>query len=82
MEQLKEGIKQGLRVVVLSILPVIISGLNTQTGEININWRVVAVVGLVALLSFIDKWLHEIGKIYEATDFEKYKKYITGLTRF
>lgn len=61
--EFKEAVKEGLRVVVLSILPIIIAGLNTQTGGITIDWKVVAIIGIVAVLRFIDNLLHRYGKI-------------------
>ena len=67
---LQESIKEGLRIIVIAVIPVILMGVNVETGEIAINWSVIIVVGLVAGLRFVDKWLHETGKA------EK------GLTRF
>ena len=82
-ENLIEAIKEGLRVVVLSIIPILLSGLNTQTGGIMIDWKVVIIVGVVALLRFIDNLLHQYGK--ERT-LELPQKEISvlegGLTRF
>lgn len=57
MEQLKEAVKEALRVVVLAIIPVVIDSLNK--GEVDI--KLVVTVGVVALLRFVDSWLHESG---------------------
>jgi type IV secretory pathway VirB2 component (pilin) len=81
-EAIIEAVKEGLRTVVLSVIPILLAGLNTQTGAITINWRVVLVVAVVSILKFIDQFLHEIAKRYENTDSSKYKALITGLTRF
>lgn len=66
MENFKEALKEGLRVVVLAIIPVVILGL--ENG--NFNLKALGIVAVVAFLRFIDSYLHESGKA------EK------GLTRF
>lgn len=58
MDELKEAVKEALRVVVLAIIPVIIDSLSK--GEVDV--KLVVTVGVVALLRFIDSWLHETGK--------------------
>lgn len=72
MEAIKKASLEGLRVVVLSIIPVIILGL--EQG--NLDWRLVALTGVIAGLRFVDKLLHEMGK--ESGD----ERLVTGLTRF
>ena len=67
-----EASKEALRVVLLSIIPILI----TQVEMNVIDLRVIGVVGLLAFLRWVDKYLHEVGK---AKDSEKLKK---GLTRF
>lgn len=67
-----EASKEALRVVVLSIIPVLI----TQVELGIVNYKVVAVVGLLALLRWLDKFLHEVGKTREDSPLTK------GLTRF
>lgn len=69
-----EAGKEMLRVVVLAVIPVLIASL--ESGQLNIDWKVVAVVAALAALRFIDKALHKLGK---ETDNETL---ITGLTRF
>ena len=57
-----EAVKEGLRVVVLAILPVIIAGVNLELRTIMIDWKLVYVVGALAILRFIDSALHRYGK--------------------
>ena len=70
---LGKAILDGLRVVVLAIIPVVASFL----GEWKFDWKVIIVVGGLALLKVIDKYLHELGKEMPAKN-----NLITGLTRF
>ena len=82
-EELIEAVKEGLRVAVLSILPVIIAGFNTQTGAITIDWRIVTVVGVVAILRFIDSALHRYGKaVTDTLPKAEISKLEGGLVRF
>lgn len=67
-----EALKEMGRVVVIAVLPVLISGI--EKGFVDA--KVLAVVGAVAGLRFLDKFLHEAGKT------TKNKKLIAGLTRF
>jgi hypothetical protein len=53
-EQIIEALKEAGRVVVLAIIPVAIDSL----GRGNIDWNLVAVTGIIALLRFLDKYLH------------------------
>lgn len=53
-----ESGKEFLRVVVLAILPVLISGIQ----ENLLDWRLIATVAAVAGLRFIDSALHEYNK--------------------
>lgn len=64
------------RVIVLSVLPVLLAGIDQSTGMITINWRVVLAVALVALLRAVDKYIHQTGKYFEDSSLER------GLTRF
>ena len=67
-----EGLKEMGRVVVLSIIPVAIEQL-TGTG---LNIKTLFIIGGVAVLRFLDKVLHESGKIDEN------KTLLGGITRF
>jgi hypothetical protein len=69
---LGKAILDGLRVVVLAIIPVVASFL----GEWKFDWKVLVVVAGLALLKVVDRYLHLIGKE------EKNNTLITGLTRF
>ena len=75
-----EGLKEMARVLLLGILPVLLSSINTQTGEILINWGVVKATGIAVLLTAslrgLDKDLHLTGKI------EKDETKTKGLTQF
>lgn len=72
MESLQKAILEGFRVMVLAAIPLLIDGL--QKGELDINLLSISVS--IALLRFVDKWLHLYGK-EEGDDM-----FITGLTRF
>lgn len=64
------------RVVLLAIIPVIMTSINAENGFIDINWQVVLAVGLLAVLRWLDKLVHLMGK--EAQN----KTMIKGITRF
>lgn len=66
MEALKESLKEGLRVVLLAVIPLAIDMLTS--GHVSLN--ALGIAAAIAGLRFIDKWLHTSGKA------EK------GLTRF
>lgn len=57
MDSFIEAVKEGLRVVVIAVIPVVIDAL--LSGAVDL--RLVAVTGAVAGLRFLDKWLHESG---------------------
>ena len=71
-----EALKEMGRVVAIAVLPVLISGL--EKGAIDA--KVLAVVGAVAGIKFVDKLLHAIGK--EKSTAKKEDKLLKGLTRF
>ena len=58
METLKEPLRDLGRTVVLAIIPVFVISLEKGT----IDWKTVGIVGVIAGLRFIEKWLYEIGK--------------------
>jgi len=72
---LKESLKELSRIVVLAVIPILISGLNSTNGTVSVDPNVVLVVALLALLRWLDKFLHETGK-------EKNNTLIKGITRF
>jgi len=63
-----EALKEPLRLLVLALIPFLL----TYFGAINSQWALVIVV----LLRFLDKLLHEIGKL---EDNEAMKR---GMTQF
>lgn len=73
---LGKAAKEFGRVILLAIIPVLLMGINLESGAIVINWLLVQAFALVAALKFIDKLLHEVGKT------KGNEKYLTGLTRF
>jgi hypothetical protein len=80
-EVLVEAVKEFLRVVVLSIIPILV----TNLGNGHFDWKLIWVTGAIAGLRFIDKLLHEIGMEKESTGTKA--KPVTssltlGLTRF
>lgn len=75
--ELKEALKELGRVVVLAVIPVLIASLENW----EIDWKVVAVVGGIAALRFIDKYLHQLGLQKESGSGEE-SKLTLGLTRF
>jgi hypothetical protein len=68
--------KELLRIVALSVIPVVIAGLE---GD-NFNWKIVWPVAAIAALRFFDKLLHEYGK--EKSTKKKESWAVKGLTRF
>ena len=63
-----EALKEAGRVVVIAIIPVAIPMINDWT----IDWKMLATVGAITLLRFIDKYMH-----LQAPEGES-----RGLTRF
>lgn len=54
-----EGLKALLRNAFVAILPIILTGINTKTGEFMINWQVIFATAVVAIIMGIDKWVHK-----------------------
>lgn len=65
-QALREAIKEGLRVALLAAIPVILLGVNSG----SIDLRLAGLSALVAVLRFIDSYLHQSGRA------------VKGLTRF
>jgi hypothetical protein len=55
-----EGLKELLRTAMMAVVPLVISALSS--GDHSIDWRAIAIAGVIALLSGVDKWLHKEGK--------------------
>lgn len=69
---LVKAIKEAMRVILIAIIPIVIGML--ESGAFDM--RVILASGGIALLKFIDKLLHELGK-----ELEK-EVLIKGITRF
>lgn len=54
-EDIKEALKEAGRVIVLAVIPLLIDSLSK--GEIH--WHLIGITAVIALLRFIDKYLHE-----------------------
>lgn len=67
-----EGIKEAGRVFLVAVLPLLIDMLNKG----SVDWRLLGITGVIAVLKMIDKYLYTYGK---ATGKDSIKK---GLTRF
>jgi hypothetical protein len=50
-----EGAKQLLRVALVAVIPLVISGLQTN----SIDWRSIVIAGIIAVLMGLDKFLHK-----------------------
>lgn len=57
-EQFVSAFKEGLRIVILAVIPVLVLGL--ESG--NLDVKAISIVGIIAGLRFVDKFLHEKGK--------------------
>lgn len=57
MKEVTEALKEGARVAVLAVIPVLIDSL----GRGEVNWTLVLVTGATALLRFLDSYLHKSG---------------------
>ena len=66
-EILVDGVKEFLRVGVVAVLPVAIAQLESQ----KIDWKIVAIVFVIAVLKAIDRALHEYGKNVGNENLEK-----------
>ncbi len=55
MDALKEGAKQLARVALVAVIPLLISGLQSN----SIDWRGILVAGAIAVLMGLDKFLHK-----------------------
>lgn len=75
MDKIKKELIDGVRLIVLSMIPVVITGINIETGGFNINWQVVIAVGCLTALKTVSAILNEIGKQNESS-------LKGGLTRF
>jgi hypothetical protein len=75
-EALKKALLEAGRILLLAIIPVAIPMLESWTFD----WKTLVIVGGIALLRAIDKYLHEVGIEKEASGVKS--ALTTGLTRF
>lgn len=67
---ISEGLKLMLRLYIFSVVPTLLTflllGINSQTGELNINWLILRNLFLFETITFIiaglDKYKHEYEK--------------------
>lgn len=57
-----EAGREMLRLVIIAVVPVILTGINTATGSITVDWRVVVAIVLTTLLRAIEKYSYTLGK--------------------
>ena len=70
--EIQKALLEAGRVIVLAVVPVIILGLEDGVMDMRLIW----VTGAIALLRFVDKLAHEVGKTNSDS------KLIKGITRF
>lgn len=58
-EEVVEALKEGLRVFLMAVIPLLVIQLETQTA---IDLRPIATAGIIAVLRFVDKYLHNTGR--------------------
>lgn len=67
------AVKEFFRVIALAVVPVAIASI--QDGG-ALNWAAIKVALILATLRFVDKWLHNFGKVFDN------EAMTLGLTRF
>lgn len=72
VKPLLEAVKEAGRIALLAIIPVAIE----QLSEGKFEWRAILVVGVIAVLRAVDKFMHLTGKL-DGND-----SMTAGLTRF
>jgi len=55
MENVIEGLRELVRVVLIAVIPVVY--LSLEEGEVN--WEAIGIVAVIAGLRGVEKWLHE-----------------------
>lgn len=71
-----ESIKEMLRVAYFAAYPIILTGINLETGVVNINWKMAGLFAVVAVMKGFDKLVHEAGKDVDNKVLQK------GIARF
>lgn len=67
MEAIKKATLEALRLVVLALIPVSIPMIQAW----DIDWKMLAIIGVITLLRFVDKYLHALGKEREEAGTKK-----------
>ena len=67
-----EALKEAGRVFLVAVLPLLVDMLNNG----SIDWRLLGITGIIAVLKMVDKYLHTYGKATGSAGLKK------GLTRF
>lgn len=70
------AVKEGLRTFLMAVVPLLVIGL--ENGSLDV--RAALIAGVIALLRFVDKALHEYGSANSTKTQEHWAT--TGLTRF
>ena len=76
MDALKEALKEAARLILISVIPIVLMGIDLQTRTFAIDWFLVGFTAIITGLRFLDSLLHQQGK---ATGNDVMKG---GLTRF
>ena len=87
---LKDAVKEFFRIVLIgiptSLIPAVLSGINTESGIIDFDSPVTLAIGLTVLITAvgkaIDKFLHKWGVNKEGETKGLKSKLTLGLTRF
>jgi len=81
-EAILKGLKEFGRIALIAALPLLISGLETGL----LDWRIIGITVIIAVLKAADRAVHEYGVLEEEEKSTAKKPYesewITGLTRF
>lgn len=67
---LTEAVKEIVRNTFMAVIPVVLSGINTEAGSFAVNLKVILAVALYTVITGIDRYLHISGKD-SATKMEK-----------
>lgn len=70
-EAIWEGVKNGIRNMWFAIFPVLLTGIDIETGTFAINWMVVCAAAAVSIITTIDGIMHEWGKLKKDEALEK-----------
>jgi hypothetical protein len=77
-QALIDAAKEGMRVVVIAIIPILIDGLSKDALDL----KVIGVVAAIAALRFVDKFLHENSKLESPDKRNEGLFGVKGLTGF